>query len=623
MNRSDSAPFFSIITVVRNNAWLFSKTARSLYCQNHKNFEYIVWDGNSTDGTFALAQFCKVHGIADTIYSESDSGVYQAMNKSLAKADGHYICFLNAGDVFASDNVLTKVQELLADGKYDGILGWGRLADNAWASWAETEGFKLASLGFCHQALFVKRDLLLSSCFDERPFKTDSDTLQLGRLYARGANIPIVPDVLAVRGAEHGISSDLKRSKISIRDTLIEEYPSLTSEDADKLIDFRRRCDNLDDIRNQLRKAPEPLRQHAAIMVLDTLMLRQSAIISEEEADALFVDSFSALRSSLGHNADSLIQRYFTANEMRVRMLNQAADEQQTLQGRNATFLLQEEKRLGTLLNTRKRARHADVAFVISMTSFPARLPTLSAVINSLLEQTVSPTEIHLWLGRNEVPSKSWLPQRLLALEKHGLQIHFCETTRHQYDKYLHNFELNTHQPFIIVDDDVIYPETALQSLLEAHRVFPNAVVANRCHLMAIDANGGIDKYKKWHREAQSPRPSLLLCPTGAGGVLYPPGFLTSSEATDLNLILRHAPFADDIWLKTCALASGVPTVSTSLSTQSKWYLRYTPTMESGALYATNSGRGLNDLQITSCMEWLATQRPQIRAELLAEASFK
>ena len=98
-------------------------------------------------------------------------------------------------------------------------------------------------------------------------------------------------------------------------------------------------------------------------------------------------------------------------------------------------------------------------------------------VINSLFNQSCAPKRIQLWLGRDEVPNINWVPFQLRELCKNGLEIEFCEKTLYQYDKFLHNSRENLDKPFIIVDDDAIYPPTTIESLLRAHNKYPDAVI--------------------------------------------------------------------------------------------------------------------------------------------------
>lgn len=612
--------FFSLVSVCRNDAWSLTKTSRSIFRQTCKDFEYLVVDGASTDGTDGLVEFWTSQGLVTHAVSEPDTGVYNAMNKALALARGDFVCFLNAGDVFAEDDVLARVQGRLQVGGLDGVLGWGELNGQVWASWLEDEAFKLASLGFCHQALFVRRSLLLQHPFDERSHKTDSDTLQLGRLYAAKAQIAIVPEVLAIRGAEPGISADLERTQRSIRATLVEEYPELDAAAADRVIGFRRRCEGADELLVLLQCASAPLRRHLGAMVLDTLFLRQSMKMGQEQAQVLAAAAGAAL--GVDRRADgvpSAVERLLHAQRVRLELMSQREAAAAALKAEIVAFGQQEAHRLAKLHAAANVAAPRPAAYTVSLTSFPARVATLHFVVQSLLAQTCPPQEIHIWLGADEIPARHWLPSALLELESRGLRVHFTRRTCHQYDKFLHNSELNQQMPFVIVDDDVIYPPHSMASLWDAHLAHPGAVVANRCHRMTLAADGKVQPYRLWEREATFPKPRLRAFPTGAGGVLYPVGFLNQPDVTDARTVLAHAPYADDIWLKVSALARGIGTVATPLSSGADWYLRYTPTMRSGALQDTNVDLGMNDLQMNRAFAWLDGARPRWRQELAAE----
>ena len=134
---------------------------------------------------------------------------------------------------------------------------------------------------------------------------------------------------------------------------------------------------------------------------------------------------------------------------------------------------------------------------------------------------------------------------------------------------------------------------------------------------MNVGDDGELGLYESWTREQHFSRPSLGLMPTGAGGVLYPAGFLTDDIVIDVNSILENAPYADDIWLKAVALLKGIPNYNTELSSGSNWYHRYTPTMRAGTLMAANVELGLNDIQISRCAAWLDEKRPAWREELV------
>lgn len=99
---------FSVITVCWNVASEIERTLKSVAGQKDAGFEYIVIDGGSTDGTLAVIE--QYRDMVDVLVSEKDKGIYNAMNKGLRLAHGRYAIFMNAGDYFASEDVLSKVK---------------------------------------------------------------------------------------------------------------------------------------------------------------------------------------------------------------------------------------------------------------------------------------------------------------------------------------------------------------------------------------------------------------------------------------------------------------------------------------------------------------------------------
>lgn len=100
-------PKFSIITVTYNAAKVLEDTIQSVISQTYHRIEYIVIDGASTDGTLSVIE--KYRDYIHVLVSEPDKGIYDAMNKGIARATGDYFCFLNAGDSFHEDDTLHKM----------------------------------------------------------------------------------------------------------------------------------------------------------------------------------------------------------------------------------------------------------------------------------------------------------------------------------------------------------------------------------------------------------------------------------------------------------------------------------------------------------------------------------
>jgi len=115
----------SVITVCFNSLEILKKTMQSVETQTYTNIEYIVIDGNSTDGT---PEYLKNYNGKLTKYvSESDKGIYDAMNKGVNMSEGDYVIFLNAGDLFAENLTLEKI----FDGKtYDSDVIYGDVIKN-------------------------------------------------------------------------------------------------------------------------------------------------------------------------------------------------------------------------------------------------------------------------------------------------------------------------------------------------------------------------------------------------------------------------------------------------------------------------------------------------------------
>ena len=97
----------SIITINYNNALGLKNTIESVISQSYQSFEYIVIDGDSSDGSKEVLSRFKDK--ITCVISEPDSGIYNAMNKGVKNASGDYCLFLNSGDTLADENVLEKL----------------------------------------------------------------------------------------------------------------------------------------------------------------------------------------------------------------------------------------------------------------------------------------------------------------------------------------------------------------------------------------------------------------------------------------------------------------------------------------------------------------------------------
>ena len=156
----------SVITVVYNDLAGLKKTAESVLSQTSADFEYIILDGESTDGTVEYMNSLQFRGKKK---SQSDSGIYNAMNTAVKMAEGDYCLFMNAGDTFHDNKVLDKATQIL--GKADIYVGntieIGEKKMEFPAPNPLTAGHLLKT-SIYHQSTFTRRSLLLQHPYNEK-----------------------------------------------------------------------------------------------------------------------------------------------------------------------------------------------------------------------------------------------------------------------------------------------------------------------------------------------------------------------------------------------------------------------------------------------------------------------
>ena len=156
---------YSIITINFNNKKGLRHTIYSVKKQTSSDYEYIVIDGASTDGSVDI--ITRYSEDIDYWISEPDNGIYHAMNKGVAQAHGDYLIFMNSGDCFHSPDVLSDVE----DYQEDIICGKVIKGDATRTSGHNKPTITLVDLmrgSLPHQALFIKRDLMVKHPYDEK-----------------------------------------------------------------------------------------------------------------------------------------------------------------------------------------------------------------------------------------------------------------------------------------------------------------------------------------------------------------------------------------------------------------------------------------------------------------------
>ena len=244
-------------------------------------------------------------------------------------------------------------------------------------------------------------------------------------------------------------------------------------------------------------------------------------------------------------------------------------------------------------LNTEKR----DKEFVVTLTSFPARINDIWISIETILRQSFKPDKIILWLAEEQFPDKK-LPDSLTRLQDRGLSIEFCEDLR-SHKKYYYSMLRYPDANIITIDDDLYYPSDLLRNLVDLHQKYPGHIATNRAHKFTFTGEH-ISPYRKWVHNVTDIEPSHLLVPTGGAGTLYPPNSL-SKEVFDKETFKSICFYADDLWLKIAALRKGTLVVTNK--TYNKDFVSVGKTQRQ-KLVSGNVISGGNDAQLKNILKY-------------------
>ncbi|UVC11658.1 glycosyltransferase family 2 protein [Rhizobium sp. TH2] len=190
---------------------------------------------------------------------------------------------------------------------------------------------------------------------------------------------------------------------------------------------------------------------------------------------------------------------------------------------------------------------------IVSMTSYPPRYSTLALSLKSLLMQSMRADEVVLWIADDDYAR---LPMDVLNLRVSGLSIKTCKDWR-PYKKLIPQLLETPDAAIVTTDDDIYYPPTWLKELVEGIRPGAREVLCHRAHkIIYSDEQGKPDPYLEWVHGTSDTSSSSRIFPTGAGGILYPPGIL-HPDVTNPDYFLTYCPTGDDIWFFFMAARTG------------------------------------------------------------------
>lgn len=209
---------FSIITVNYNHRDGLRKTIQSVINQTFTDFEYIIIDGGSEDGSVGV-----IREYSDKItywVSERDKGIYNGMNKGIVQAKGTYVNFMNSGDVFYSNDILEKVNRLMDDSDF--VIGkdfnqnpkTGEVFTTILPTRISMAAFYMWTLP--HQSAFIRRSLFNNSPYDESLRIVADWKFYLDKIVYEGKTIQLL-DMPICNREQEGVSTSQASKTIEER----------------------------------------------------------------------------------------------------------------------------------------------------------------------------------------------------------------------------------------------------------------------------------------------------------------------------------------------------------------------------------------------------------------------
>lgn len=236
---------------------------------------------------------------------------------------------------------------------------------------------------------------------------------------------------------------------------------------------------------------------------------------------------------------------------------------------------------------------------IVSFTSYPERILTIDKILDSIIKQTRLPDKIVLYLSSGEFENDHDF-SRLKKYERYGFEIHWYKENLKSHKKWFYAFQEYPDDIIITIDDDILYQNTMVETLLKYHERFPGAVVARNAKLITCNEEGEPAPYEKWccwcNEYIETPRMDFIAI--GNGGILYPEHFGSHAELYCKDKFMEICPYADDIWLKIMEAYREIPVVLAEKFFSDKVMQEH----QKSCLYEDHNKNGGNDRQLRTVL---------------------
>jgi len=197
----------------------------------------------------------------------------------------------------------------------------------------------------------------------------------------------------------------------------------------------------------------------------------------------------------------------------------------------------------------------------VSLTSFPAAITFAADAIRSILNGSVKPNRVVLYLTFSQFQNGK-IPLEIIKLAEENplFEVRDYKDDIRSYRKLIPTLKDFPDDIIVTVDDDVSYHKNMLRDLLRLHKRYPDAIIAHYARHVKLNAPYRMWKRYKLHRFfLKNLRPKFSNLQVGSAGVLYPPGSL-KQDMLNPEIFTKIAPTVDDIWFWAAAVANGTKT---------------------------------------------------------------
>lgn len=239
-----------------------------------------------------------------------------------------------------------------------------------------------------------------------------------------------------------------------------------------------------------------------------------------------------------------------------------------------------------------------DKEIIVSLTSYGTRIKDVHLAIESIMQGTVKPNRIILWLSDSENGNQLTVPLQKQIYR--GLEVKYCKDLK-SYTKLIYSLKEHPESCIITIDDDIMYDFDMVENLINSYQTHPYCVSACRLHRIKL-TNGMIESYLNWDWCIEDNKISKLNFLTGVGGALYPPGCF-DKEVFNEEVFIDICPTADDVWFNAMLLKNGTRTVKAFHRNSDD--LLYIPYSQENSLWKQNADPNdcKNDIQIKAVFD--------------------